>query len=134
MINHKIKDIEENFMVECLVVGAGGFIGAMLRYLMGLITFEKSSFPIMTLIINMIGAFMIGIVVALASKYHLDSRLVLFLKAGVCGGFTTFSTFSLESMTLLSDGRYLMATGYILLSVSLCLLFVYLGTVLVELM
>lgn len=121
-------------MVECLVVGAGGFIGAMLRYLMGLITFEKSSFPIMTLIINMIGAFMIGIVVALASKYHLDSRLVLFLKAGVCGGFTTFSTFSLESMTLLSDGRYLMATGYILLSVSLCLLFVYLGTVLVELM
>lgn len=121
-------------MVECLAVGAGGFIGAMLRYLMGLITFEKSSFPIMTLIINIIGAFMIGIVVALASKYHLDSRLVLFLKAGVCGGFTTFSTFSLESMTLLSDGRYLMATGYILLSVSLCLLFVYLGTVLVELM
>lgn len=121
-------------MVECLAVGAGGFIGAMLRYLMGLITFEKSSFPIMTLIINMIGAFMIGIVVALASKYHLDSRLVLFLKAGVCGGFTTFSTFSLESMTLLSDGRYLMATGYILLSVSLCLLFVYLGTVVVELM
>ena len=114
-------------MLECLAVGIGGFIGAVSRYLMGLIIIKDTTFPFMTMMINIIGAFVIGLVVALASKYNLESRWILFLKTGVCGGFTTFSTFSLESMNLLSDGKFLMAGGYILLSVSLCLLFVYLG-------
>ena len=112
-------------MLECLAVGIGGFIGAVSRYLMGLIIIKDTTFPFMTMMINIIGAFVIGLVVALASKYNLESRWILFLKTGVCGGFTTFSTFSLESMNLLSDGKFLMAGGYILLSVSLCLLFVY---------
>ena len=113
-------------MLECLAVGIGGFIGAVSRYLMGLIIIKDTTFPFMTMMINIIGAFVIGLVVAL------ESRWILFLKTGVCGGFTTFSTFSLESMNLLSDGKFLMAGGYILLSVSLCLLFVYLGNLCVK--
>ena len=116
-------------MLECFAVGIGGFIGAVSRYLMGLIIIKDTTFPFMTMMINIIGAFVIGLVVALASKYNLESRWILFLKTGVCGGFTTFS---LESMNLLSDGKFLMAGGYILLSVSLCLLFVYLGNLCVK--
>ena len=58
-------------MLECLAVGIGGFIGAVSRYLMGLIIIKDTTFPFMTMMINIIGAFVIGLVVALASKYNL---------------------------------------------------------------
>lgn len=119
-------------MIECLAVGMGGFIGASLRYIMGLIVIKDSSFPLMTMMINIIGAFLIGIIAALASKYNLDSRWVLFFKTGICGGFTTFSTFSLESMNLISDGKLAIAMAYIFLSIILCLLFVWLGNLAVK--
>ena len=118
-------------MDKFLWVGLGGALGAILRYSISLLPM-KSSFPILTFITNLIGAFIIGMVVGLFEKHYLSSQLNLFLKTGVCGGFTTFSTFSLESMNLLSDGKFLMAGGYILLSVSLCLLFVYLGNLCVK--
>ena len=69
-------------MLECLAVGIGGFIGAVSRYLMGLIIIKDTTFPFMTMMINIIGAFVIGLVVALASKYNLESRWILFLKTG----------------------------------------------------
>ena len=65
-------------MLECLAVGIGGFIGAVSRYLMGLIIIKDTTFPFMTMMINIIGAFVIGLVVALASKYNLESRWILF--------------------------------------------------------
>lgn len=119
-------------MIECLAVGMGGFIGASLRYIMGFIVIKDSTFPLMTMLINIIGAFLIGIIAAIASKYNLDSRWVLFLKTGICGGFTTFSTFSLESMNLISDGKLAIAMMYIFLSIILCLLFVWLGNLAVK--
>ena len=118
-------------MIEILVVGLGGAIGAILRYSISLIPY-KNTFPILTLITNLLGAILIGIVVGISVKNNWSKNLTLFFKTGVCGGFTTFSTFSLESMNLLSDGKFLMAGGYILLSVSLCLLFVYLGNLCVK--
>ena len=80
-------------MIECLAVGAGGFLGAVCRYLIGLIPVKEwMVFPIKTFLINLAGCFAIGIIAALASKHSLlPPRLVLFLQAGVCGGFTTFS-------------------------------------------
>ena len=63
-------------MLECLAVGIGGFIGAVSRYLMGLIIIKDTTFPFMTMMINIIGAFVIGLVVALASKYNLESRWI----------------------------------------------------------
>ena len=112
--------------LSCLLVGLGGGLGAIARYLMGLIPVPVD-FPAMTLLINVLGAAVIGGVSALAGALPLDPRAVLFLKTGVCGGFTTFSTFSLETVGLLEERRYLAGGGYALLSVALCLAGVVLG-------
>ena len=70
-------------MIECLVVGAGGFVGAVLRYLVGLLDMNpESGFPIKTFIINIAGAFLIGVVAALASREALNPRTVLFSEGG----------------------------------------------------
>ena len=93
--------------LNCIAVGAGGFLGAVSRYLMGMIPFlQKGSLPYHTLLINVLGAVLIGIVVKTADSTEiLNPSTVLFLKVGICGGFTTFSTFSLESLDLLQSGR-----------------------------
>ena len=95
-------------MMECIVVGAGGFIGAVCRYLIGLIPLKEScAFPVKTFVINMVGSFLIGIIAALAMRTDsLNPRMVLFLKVGICGGFTTFSSFALETGDLMQDGKW----------------------------
>ena len=82
-------------MLECLFVGLGGFIGSVARYLIGLLAVETASgFPVKTFCINLLGSFILGIVSESALRDPGISRnLVLFLQIGVCGGFTTFSTF-----------------------------------------
>ena len=74
-----------------------------------------------------LGAVLIGYVTGMARSRQAPENLVLFLKTGVCGGFTTFSTFSLESLTLLEKGKWLLGGSYMVLSVVLCLLGVALG-------
>lgn len=116
-------------MIECIVVGMGGFIGAVCRYLIGLITVKESFvFPIKTFIINILGAFIIGIVAALALKNDaLSPRVVLFLKVGICGGFTTFSSFALETGDLIKNGNIYVAGLYTVLSVIAGVAAVFLG-------
>lgn len=116
-------------MLDCLAVGAGGFVGAVLRWLIGLIPVEmKSGFPIKTLAVNIIGCFVIGAVTALAAKYFPDNtRLALFLKTGICGGFTTFSTFALETEGLLEKGEKAAAIIYIIASLVCGIFAVFLG-------
>ena len=116
-------------MIDCIVVGVGGFVGAVCRYLIGMIPLkEGSAFPIKTLMINIAGSFLIGIVAALAMKTEsLDSRIVLFLKVGICGGFTTFSSFALEMTDLMKDGKMHLAAIYTVLSVTLGVLAVFAG-------
>lgn len=109
-----------------LFVGLGGAVGAMLRYAISLIPY-KGSFPILTLVTNVLGAFVIGFVVGLATRKGMPNNFNLFLKTGVCGGFTTFSTFSLEAYNLFVGGSGILAVVYALLSVSLCVLGVWLG-------
>lgn len=105
-------------MLNCLAVGAGGFLGAVLRYLIGLAPMSpQNGFPIKTFLINVVGSFVIGIVVTAAAKHSLDSRLVLFLKVGICGGFTTFSSFALETDQLIAKGQWHIAAAYAVLSV-----------------
>ena len=120
---------QEVKMIQILSVGAGGFIGVVLRFLMGKLPFkEMTVFPVNTLLINLIGAFVIGIAVAAGSRYGAEnSSLVLFLKAGLCGGFTTFSTFSLEGLALIQEGHFLIFMAYAVSSVALCLIAVWLG-------
>ena len=106
-------------MISILAVGIGGFVGAVCRYLIGLIPINETFvFPIKTFVINVIGCILIGIIATATSKNSCwNSYVVLFLKVGVCGGFTTFSTFALETTDLLKNGHSLEAFLYILLSV-----------------
>lgn len=113
-------------MIQCFMVGLGGGIGAIFRYLLSKINLPFD-FPIMTLCINFIGAFVIGLVVSSTIKYTLSENSVLFLKTGLCGGFTTFSTFSLESVTLIEQKNYIMAFCYIVCSILFCMIGIYLA-------
>ena len=106
-----------------LTVGAGGAIGAMGRYAVGLIpALQRGAFPLHTLLINLGGAILIGMAAASAQRWtDLSPTLLLFWRVGICGGFTTFSTFSLETVMLLQNGRYGLGALYIVLSLGCCL-------------
>ena len=121
-------------MINCLFVGMGGFIGSVCRYLLGLLPIETSQgFPVKTLITNVIGAFVIGIIAAAAAKNTaLNPKLVLFLKTGICGGFTTFSTFAYETGTMMEKGQTGLALLYVILSAVLGVLAVFCGQLLVR--
>lgn len=115
-------------MIECLLVGLGGFLGSVLRYLIGLMYVNTDSgFPLKTFIINILGAFVIGALSSIAMKYNVNSKVILFLKVGLCGGFTTFSTFALETQELLKNDRVGVAIIYVTLSVVVGVTAVVLG-------
>ncbi len=121
-------------MFNCFVVGLGGFFGAALRYLFSLLPLNRGGiFPLHTLLINIIGSFLIGLLAAAVAKNLCsDPRLMLFLKTGICGGFTTFSTFALESSALIQSGRPGLAAVYIALSVLLSIGAVFLAEALLR--
>lgn len=114
-------------LINCLAVGVGGFVGSVLRYLCSLIPSE-SAFPFATFAINVLGSFCLAFMAALILKGAIDNeQLSLLLRVGLCGGFTTFSTFSLESMQLIQQGDVLMAAAYIVLTCVLCVGAAFLG-------
>jgi CrcB protein len=118
-------------MYPFLLVGAGGAIGAMARY--GFASFVgrfwPMSFPLATLLINIIGSLAMGLFVGLMARWlpawQSDARL--FVAVGILGGFTTFSSFSLDTIVLIERGEVVAAGAYVLLSVVLCLIGLYLG-------
>lgn len=112
--------------MKILCIALGGALGAFLRYEISLLPLEIE-FPFLTFITNLAGAFLIGFVTGLAEKYSLSENLVAFLKTGFCGGFTTFSTFSLESYQLLENKSFMTGGLYMMLSVLCCLSGVWLG-------
>ena len=117
-----------------LYVALGGALGAMARYAISLIP-VKTQFPILTLITNILGAVLIGFIVGLTDKKEsVSPGSVLFWKTGVCGGFTTFSTFSLEAYKLFEDKAYVSGGVYAALSVCFCILGIFLGKRLAALM
>ena len=102
-----------------LLVGFGGAIGSMLRYAATLLLNSKY-FPYATLAVNIIGSFIIGLVFAISIKNeNFLNNWKLFLATGICGGFTTFAAFSLETMELLQREKIGMAVTYIGLSIVL---------------
>lgn len=121
-------------MLDCLFVGMGGFIGSVCRYLLGLLPVETGQgFPVKTLFTNVAGAFVIGIIAAAAAKNaSMNPRLVLFLKVGICGGFTTFSTFAYETGNMMEKGQIGLALLYVILSAVLGVLAVFAGQMVVR--
>ncbi|MBR5489401.1 MAG: fluoride efflux transporter CrcB [Firmicutes bacterium] len=106
-------------MMSILAVGAGGFLGSVFRYLISLIPVSEATvFPIKTFVINIIGCILIGfIAVSVSKNVEMSPQMLLFLKVGLCGGFTTFSTFALETADLMKAGHMGAAFLYVVLSV-----------------
>ena len=112
--------------MDIISIALGGALGAVFRYFISLIPY-KSEFPLLTLVTNIIGAVIIGFVAGYASRKGMNKNLLLFLKTGFCGGFTTFSTFSLEALMLIKSGKTVLAVIYMCLSAVLCIIGVFLG-------
>lgn len=113
-----------------LFVGLGGAIGSMARYAVSLIVnkFYAASFPLATLLINIVGCLIIGLLFGIAQKNNtLQSDSWLILATGFCGGFTTFSAFALENATLLKGNLSITALLYTVLSVVIGILLCRLG-------
>jgi CrcB protein len=105
-----------------LAVAVGGATGSVLRYLVGVGSSKLfgTDFPWGTLIINVTGSFLIGAFVGLfASKWDLPQAARIFLTVGICGGYTTFSTFSLDAWVLVERGESFSAVAYMIASVVL---------------
>ena len=100
-----------------LLVAFGAGLGGSMRYAISLL-FKQHSFPFGTLVINIAGSFILGVLVALHLKNNnINEGYLLFAGTGICGGFTTFSAFSYENVSLLQSGKYDLAFCYILASV-----------------
>lgn len=98
------------------MVGLGGFVGSVLRYKAGLVIMSRTStnFPFGTFFVNLVGAFLIGLLVSSAMKFQQSTMLLLV--TGFCGGFTTFSAFALENLRLMQSENWLVLFAYIALS------------------
>ena len=122
-------------MSQILAVALGGAAGALARH--GVSTAVAAAFgprfPLGTLVVNVAGSFAMGWLFALfAERVHVSPEMRLLVMTGLLGAFTTFSTFSVETLALLHAGRWLAGAANVVLGVALCLAAAWLGTLLVR--
>jgi CrcB protein len=115
---------------QLLLVGLGGGTGSIFRFLVSKITFSNG-FPWATLIVNLIGCFLIGLLTGIAAKNQvIDANMKLLLITGFCGGFTTFSAFSMENIQMFQNADYLNLALYLIISIVFGLATVFCGLLL----
>ena len=122
-------------MRQIFAIALGGAVGALARYGVSaaLAAAFGARFPLGTLAVNVAGSFVMGWLFALfAERMHVAPEIRLLLMTGLLGAFTTFSTFSVETLALLQTGRWLAGVANVLLSVALCLAAAWAGTLLVR--
>jgi CrcB protein len=120
-----------------LIVSIGAALGGALRYWLSNAVYKilPPTFPYGTLIVNIAGSFLLGLIIfGLDEKELISGGVKLFLTIGICGGFTTFSTFSYETFALIRDSQYWLAALNIILSVTLCLIGIVLSYFLVKIL
>lgn len=120
-------------MKSFLLVGLGGGFGSILRYAVSMLN-PGRSLPWGTLLVNVTGSFIIGVIIALALKPEggLNNNWRLFLATGICGGYTTFSAFSLENVQLMQSGKPMLSLIYICGSILLAIAATWIGMKLVN--
>lgn len=117
-----------------IIVGTGGFIGSVMRYLLQVFIENKllSTFPLATMIANITGSFIIGVIFALAEKSLMNSDWRIFMSVGICGGFTTFSAFAFNNFNMIKEHTWNQLFLNIGGTMILGILAVYLGIILVR--
>ncbi|WP_028775132.1 fluoride efflux transporter CrcB [Shewanella waksmanii] len=120
-------------MINVLYVAMGGAIGAVFRYLISILAISLfgSGFPFGTLIVNVLGSFMMGLIYALGQVSEVSPEIKAMIGVGLLGALTTFSTFSNETLLLIQSAQWIKAFLNIALNLSLCIFMVYLGQQLV---
>ncbi|BEP28652.1 fluoride efflux transporter CrcB [Helicovermis profundi] len=124
-------------MQKIFLVGVGGFIGASFRYYFSglFVKYVSQTYPYGTLFVNILGALLIGFIMEASLDFaFITPSMRLLLTTGMLGGLTTFSTFSYETIGMLSDGNYVIGSVNILANVSFSLLAVVVGRYLAQLM
>jgi fluoride exporter len=122
-------------MTPYLLVGIGGALGAMARYgMQALVGNLPSGFPTATLLINVLGSIAMGVLIGVLARStpQYANEIRLFVAVGIFGGFTTFSTFSLDAIVLIQRGEIVLAALYILGSVALSIAGLWMGLVAVR--
>ena len=119
-----------------LLIGSGGFLGSVARYFISKLNLSMSlySIPVGTLLVNITGSLLIGILMGISERSTvLTTESRLFLMVGLCGGFTTFSSFTMENLTLMHNGQFLPVIIYTSASLLLGFLAVFFGYALINL-
>ena len=116
-------------MLRYFVIALGGAIGTLLRYIVGGLDYRFSSgvYPVSTLVVNVSESLVIGLLWGIVDRLAVSPNIRLFVFIGILGGYTTFSTFSLETFNLMRDGEYRIALMNMALSVVLGVGAVFLG-------